>query len=473
MADIQYIPIDHLRPHPLNPRKDLGDLTELAESIKGNGILQNLTVVPIACVPKLTGREYGEESAEDSDLYVVVIGHRRLAAATMAGEETVPCSIVLMSQGQQQETMLIENMQRSDLTVYEQAQGFQMMLDMGHSVQTIVNRTGFSETTVRRRLKMAELDQAKLREVSTRQISLMDFDKLAQIDDIDVRNECLDKIGTNDFDMAVQKAVQKQAVERNLPKVKEWLKKLHAKKIKDSERWSSSYDQIGGTLYLEKWGEPGNLPKEGIAEEPVFYWLGSGPYEFNQLRLYHEHKKAPPVKRSPEEIEKDKAVKAAWGKIESMATDAHNLRKKFIEDFTVTRKNEPQVLYGAVLAGCYNALSYSSSDRTTLYRLAGITDTGYIPDREEKFCAGIDKIPADDWPKLVYAVFGDNPISCAWGTRSGFPCYQKNWKLELIYRWLSMLDYKISSEEAKLLKEDSGLYGNPELYGRGEEDGEM
>lgn len=41
-----YIPIEQLYPHPDNPRKDLGDLTELADSIKANGVLQNLTVVP-------------------------------------------------------------------------------------------------------------------------------------------------------------------------------------------------------------------------------------------------------------------------------------------------------------------------------------------------------------------------------------------------------------------------------------------
>ena len=40
------IPIDMLRPHPDNPRKDLGDLTELAESIKARGVMQNLTVIP-------------------------------------------------------------------------------------------------------------------------------------------------------------------------------------------------------------------------------------------------------------------------------------------------------------------------------------------------------------------------------------------------------------------------------------------
>ena len=38
---------DQLEPHPNNPRKNLGDLTELTESIKKNGVLQNLTVIPI------------------------------------------------------------------------------------------------------------------------------------------------------------------------------------------------------------------------------------------------------------------------------------------------------------------------------------------------------------------------------------------------------------------------------------------
>lgn len=46
MAEIKYIPVSKLWRHPDNPRKDLGDVTELAESIKVNGVLQNLTVVP-------------------------------------------------------------------------------------------------------------------------------------------------------------------------------------------------------------------------------------------------------------------------------------------------------------------------------------------------------------------------------------------------------------------------------------------
>ena len=97
---IQYIPVERLHPHPDNPRKDLGDLSELAASIKENGIFQNLTVVP------------------DAELhFTVIIGHRRLAASKLAGLTELPCVIVNMTPKEQVQTMLLENMQRSDLTV--------------------------------------------------------------------------------------------------------------------------------------------------------------------------------------------------------------------------------------------------------------------------------------------------------------------------------------------------------------------
>lgn len=69
MAEIKYIPVSKLWGHPDNPRKDLGDVTELAESIKVNGVLQNLTVVPL--IGEITKKWDGES-------YRVIIGHRRL-----------------------------------------------------------------------------------------------------------------------------------------------------------------------------------------------------------------------------------------------------------------------------------------------------------------------------------------------------------------------------------------------------------
>ena len=67
MQKIEYIHISRLHPHPDNPRKELGDLTELAASIEAKGVLQNLTVVP-----------------DNDGGYRIIIGHRRHAAAKLA-----------------------------------------------------------------------------------------------------------------------------------------------------------------------------------------------------------------------------------------------------------------------------------------------------------------------------------------------------------------------------------------------------
>lgn len=115
MAEIQNISIELVKVHPNNVRKTYNDIEELAESIKAKGILQNLTVVP---------------DPQEPGKYLTVIGNRRLTAARMAGLETVPCIVSDMDEKEQTSVMLLENIQRSDLTVYEQAQGFQMMLDL-------------------------------------------------------------------------------------------------------------------------------------------------------------------------------------------------------------------------------------------------------------------------------------------------------------------------------------------------------
>ena len=66
MAEIKYIPVKKLWQHPDNPRKDLGDVTELAESIKVNGVLQNLTVVPLIGEIKRSGTEKANGLSSDT-----------------------------------------------------------------------------------------------------------------------------------------------------------------------------------------------------------------------------------------------------------------------------------------------------------------------------------------------------------------------------------------------------------------------
>ncbi len=245
-GNIVMLPINTLHPHPDNPRKDVGDISELAESIKANGVLQNLTVVPGHWMTTDEWKEISERykrnpTEEDRVLmnrkwldsgYTVIIGHRRLAASKAAGLTEMPCVIVEMTQKEQVATMLTENMQRVDLTVYEQANGFQMMLDLGDSMEQIAEKSGFSKTTVRKRLEIAKLDQKTLKKVSERQLSIGDFDELAKIDDIGVRNKLLGSIGTANFKNELQTALKNQQLERRM---KEWLEVIRTFATEDPD----------------------------------------------------------------------------------------------------------------------------------------------------------------------------------------------------------------------------------------------
>ena len=146
---IQEIELSKLRIHPKNVRKTYTNIEELADSIKAKGILQNLTVV---------------KNPEEEGTYWVVIGNRRLTAAKIAGIETAPCQIVDMDEKDQASTMLLENMQRSDLTIHEQAYGIQMVLDLGESEDGLAEKTGLSKSTIRHRSNIAKLNQDILQE---------------------------------------------------------------------------------------------------------------------------------------------------------------------------------------------------------------------------------------------------------------------------------------------------------------------
>lgn len=207
MTSIKFIPVALIQAHPDNPRKDLGDLTELAESIRAKGILQNLTVV---------------ETGEDS--YRVIIGHRRLAASKMAGVTEVPCVVADMDEQEQFETMMVENVQRSDLTVYEQAEGFQTMLDMGGTVESVAEKTGFSESTVRKRVKLLALDKQKFQKGEERGATMRDYLKLNEIRDEEVRNKVLDTIGTPNFANALASALGNQTRSDNMEAAREVLR---------------------------------------------------------------------------------------------------------------------------------------------------------------------------------------------------------------------------------------------------------
>lgn len=231
------IAAEHIRPHPENPRKDLGDLTELVESIKKNGILQNLTVIPVE-----------GESGE----YMTIIGHRRYAAGIQAGVTEFPCQIAEgLSQREQMSIMLEENMQRNDLTIWEQANGFQMMLDLGETEDSIAEKTGFSKTTVKHRLNIAKLNQKVLQEKEKDegfQLSLKDLYELEKIPDVKTRDKILkEAVNSNNLAQKARSAVQEIKRKEN---EKAYIKLCEKDGIKpapkkaENERYSGKWESI-------------------------------------------------------------------------------------------------------------------------------------------------------------------------------------------------------------------------------------
>lgn len=140
MSEILSLDIDQIRESTINPRKDFGDLTELAESIKEHGVLSPVLVRP------------------QNGAYELVFGHRRLRAARQAGVATVPAMAREMTDVGVLEAQVIENCQRKDIHPLEEADGYRTLHEKyGYSVDEIAAKVGKSWSAVYGRMKLCDL----------------------------------------------------------------------------------------------------------------------------------------------------------------------------------------------------------------------------------------------------------------------------------------------------------------------------
>ncbi|MGP5219410.1 ParB/RepB/Spo0J family partition protein [Arthrobacter rhombi] len=162
--------IEKLRNHDGNIRSQVGEIDELADSIKAQGILQPLTVAPH---PTLEGD------------YTVIAGHRRLQAAKRAGLSYVPVIInhSLVSKADQITAMLVENLQRADITTIDEAKAYQQLELEGLNLNKIAKATGRARKTVVERLKLTKLSEETQSKVADHQVTLEKAMDLARFAD--------------------------------------------------------------------------------------------------------------------------------------------------------------------------------------------------------------------------------------------------------------------------------------------------
>lgn len=137
---IRNIPIEKLIANVLQPRKDLGDLTELSESIKEKGIIE-----PVLVRPK-------------NGQFEIVAGERRYRAAKLAGLKELPCIEYDVPDNEALELSIIENIQRKDLDIYEQAFSLKSLSEIyGYTHQEIAQKIGKSRVTVTELIRITDL----------------------------------------------------------------------------------------------------------------------------------------------------------------------------------------------------------------------------------------------------------------------------------------------------------------------------
>lgn len=433
------IELSKLKIHPKNVRKEYRGIEELTESIKARGILQNLTVVP---------------DPDEEGMYLVIIGNRRLTAARLAGIESAPCVIAEMDEREQVQTMLLENMQRDDLTIYEQAQGFQMVLDLGGTEEELAEKTGFSKTTIRRRLNIAKLDQVALQEKQEEdgfQLTLTDLYELEKVKDVEQRNKILKSAkNSREITSEVQRMLREEKKKETEKTLKKMLKKAGFEEAPEKAR---------NEMYTGKWTTVksfnlyGEIP-EMIDIEPekdMFYMVN-----YSSMNIIQKVKKEKKEK-TPEEIkrdEKDSRKKKIKAIAKNMAADRREFILNIINGNIMPLKDDKElclILWEVLRKG--SAYIQNSTFVTFL------TGKDYYSTPEDERAKAIDQITklgiAEQFLIAAYNATKDTEFT-EWNG-----CFKESAgeTFKLLHKALSMYGYKYASDE-----EANIVNGTHELY---------
>jgi len=150
------IPVDKIRPNPDQPRKALGDLRDLTASIREKGVLEPLLV-------RFVPRE---------DTHYIISGERRYHAACAAGLLELPCIEKIADDAETLELALIENVQRKDLTPFEEADGlYRLAEQFSYTHEDIARKIAKARSSVTETLSLRNIPDSLRRRCIERGIN--------------------------------------------------------------------------------------------------------------------------------------------------------------------------------------------------------------------------------------------------------------------------------------------------------------
>lgn len=429
---IKEISLDCLIQHPKNVRKNYGDLAELTESVRVMGVLQNLVVTP---------------DPEREGCYLIIAGNCRYQAAVQAGLESVPCSIVEMTEKEQIQTMLTENMQRKNLTVLEEAQGVQMCLDLGISEKDLAQKTGLSRDTIRTRKKIASLNLTE----EPANATIEEYLKVAELEDENDRNDALKVIGTNNFNMRVNSLKEKEQWEKEKVKII-----AIVSTVAEERKKLLYYGSFSKSWYIRNEKAAAEAVKEIDKDKNNVYVVGS----YMCVYLY-----------TLEEPEESKEETEAERENRERRRDATEQGKSWADIARTTRMNYIREMLDEG-TGKYVSLIYWLSKIATGWDdpdmdiwdevMEKETDEYEDETSEEEILSQIKDSPA----KALVLIYSTLEIRKGAGlpTMSGSGKYHESESYKDLYDFMMDFGYRPSEEEKKLLD------GTHEIFIRDDED---
>jgi len=190
---ISEIPIIKIRPNKAQPRKVFNEdeLSALSRSITENGILQPLTV----------------RKASQSE-FELIAGERRLRAAILAGMKRVPCIIVKCTDKESAVYALLENLQRADLGIFEEARGISRLIRRyGLTQEQAADKLGKTQSTIANKLRLLKLSGEEQEWIENAGLTERHARALLRIDDEDIRREVLSKIISDNLNVSQTEAL--------------------------------------------------------------------------------------------------------------------------------------------------------------------------------------------------------------------------------------------------------------------------
>lgn len=187
-SEVVKVKVEDIKPNPYQPRVDFSEqnLRELADSIASYGVIQPLTVRPVA----------------DKKQYELIAGERRLRAVKLLNYSEVPVIVRNLNDQEMAEVALIENLQRKDLSFLEEAEAYKKLLEEFNLTQTnLAARIGKAQSTVANKLRILSLPAPVLKVVQHGGLNERQARALLQLDNKDIILDVVGKIVKKDLNV--------------------------------------------------------------------------------------------------------------------------------------------------------------------------------------------------------------------------------------------------------------------------------